>query len=444
MKTVEVNFEGLAGPTHQYAGLAYGNVASVMHAHQISNPKEAALQGLHKMRILMNLGVPQAILPPHERPYIQILRRLGYTGSDNAILESVYRSNFELFKAVYSASNMWVANAATVSPSRDSLDGKVHITPANLMIHFHRSLETQFTYKLFKKIFSSSVFNVHQPLPRHPLFADEGAANHNRFCLQYGDSGIQLFVYGQNRFLNQDLLPTRYPARQTLEASEGIARLHQLDPDKTLFAKQNPLAIDEGVFHNDVIAVANQNVFLYHELAFENTEQVIHQLQSEMPFPLYCIPVSDSELSLKESVASYVFNSQLVTLADQSMVLISPIESQEIASAHAVIKRILADNNPIKRVEFVDCRQSMQNGGGPACLRLRVVLTEAELKACHQGIFLTESLYQALEKWVNQHYRDTLSIEDLRDPKLLEETRTALDALTQLLKLGPIYEFQKS
>jgi len=84
----------------------------------------------------------------------------------------------------------------------------------------------------------------------------------------------------------------------------------------------------------------------------------------------------------------------------------------------------------------------MRNGGGPACLRLRVVLNDEELDAMHRGVLLNDALYERLTSWVEAHYRSELSQDDLGDPMLLEEVRKALDELTGILGLGSIYDFQ--
>ena len=77
------------------------------------------LEGLEKMKFLAGLGVKQAVLPPHERPRLPTLRRLGFTGGDGDILAAVQRVDPTLLAAVSSALAMWAANAATVSPSAD-------------------------------------------------------------------------------------------------------------------------------------------------------------------------------------------------------------------------------------------------------------------------------------------------------------------------------------
>jgi succinylarginine dihydrolase len=396
------------------------------------------------MLLLTRLGMTQAILPPHERPNIIFLRNLGFYGNDVEVLKQAHKKTPEILNACYSSSGMWVANAATVSPSFDCHDRKLQITPANLLSHFHRFLEVDFTAKVLNKIFHNQVyFNVHPPLPLQNVFSDEGAANHNRLCMNYDDPGIEVFVYGKSCFIHPEEKSRKFPARQTLEASESVARRHQLLENKVLFVKQNPEAIEEGVFHNDVISVINQNVFLYHEKAFVDKENLIKQLTEICPFPIYFLKIEENELSVREAVQSYLFNSQLITLPDNTMALISPVESRESQAAHRVLERLIKEENPIQSLHFVDCRESMKNGGGPACLRLRVVMNPEQISALPESVFLTETRYQQLKAWIEKHYRDVLTPQDLLDPKLVEESYAALDALTQLLNLGSIYSFQK-
>lgn len=452
-KYFELNFDGLVGPTHNYAGLAFGNTASIKSAYQVSHPKLAALQGLKKMHLLMQLGIAQAVLPPQPRPNLAFLRNVGFKGSDIQVLSQAKKHAPGLFYACYSSSSMWAANAATVSPSSDTNDGKLHITPANLISHFHRSLESEITYKVLNHVFKDKTkFTVHSPLPAHPNFGDEGAANHNRLCLKHGDKALEIFVYGRSIFDGRRIHnsssvkqvdPALFPARQTLEASEAIARRHQLSKEDFLFVKQNPHVIDKGVFHNDVISVINENVILAHELAFDNMDEFYKILQDKASFPIYFLKIKEKELSVKTAVETYLFNSQIVTLPDNSMALIAPIECKENTEAYNITQKILEWDNPIQKIHFVDCRESMLNGGGPACLRLRVVLTEHEKNAIDPGVFLNEEKYQALVAWVNRFYRDEIKSEDLLDPLLIEESQNALQELTTLLNLGSIYDFQK-
>ncbi|GAK33605.1 N-succinylarginine dihydrolase [Iodidimonas nitroreducens] len=439
----EFNFDGLVGPTHNYAGLSYGNEAAQSHALQISNPREGALQGLEKMRSLMKMGLGQAILPPHERPHIKTLRRLGFSGSDQQILERAIATAPELVRNLSSASAMWTANAATITPSSDSHDGRLHITPANLVAMFHRSIEHPVTARVLQSIFPEGArFGHHPALPSSPHMGDEGAANHNRFSSAYDQPGLHLFVYGAQAF-SRDGAPKRYPARQTREASEAIARQHGVK--SALFVQQNPVAIDAGAFHNDVVAVSNGPVFFYHEQAFADPAALEENLAKAAPaIDFSFIRVPAAEVSLKDAVKSYLFNSQLLSLPHEpGMTLILPMEVAETPSAKAYVDRLLAQNKVIGAAQYLDVRQSMRNGGGPACLRLRVVLTEAERDALGAGVILDEARIDALSAWVNRHYRDRLSADDLRDPHLLDESRTALDELTGLLGLGPVYDFQR-
>ncbi|MES0873721.1 N-succinylarginine dihydrolase [Sinimarinibacterium thermocellulolyticum] len=444
--TLEANFDGLVGPTHHYAGLSFGNVASERNARRIANPREAARQGLMKMQALAALGLPQAVLPPQERPHLPTLRRLGYSGTDAQILARVARSAPELLAAVSSASAMWTANAATVSPSADCADARVHITPANLCSNLHRAIETETTARVLKAVFPDpSRFVHHAPLPATPMLGDEGAANHTRLCSDYGDPGLELFVYGRGG--DDEPRPARYPARQTRMASAAIARLHELDAAATFFAQQHPEAIDAGVFHNDVIAVGNREVLLYHEQAFVDAQALRGWICTHLPGerrPVF-IEISETEVSLDAAIASYLFNSQLVCPADGGMRLIVARECEETPAVWSALQRILADDrNPINGIAVFDLRQSMQNGGGPACLRLRVVLTPAERAAVAPGVWITPERHAELLAWVDAHYRDRLTVDDLADPQLLEESRTALDRLTALLKLGSLYDFQRN
>lgn len=445
----EVNYDGLPGPTHNYSGLSFGNVASIHNKNRVSNPKQAALQCLHKMHYLTQFGLYQGIIPPHERPYLPILRNLGFHGTDGTVLHKAYKEQPDLFFACCSSSPMWTANAATVTPSPDSEDGKVHFTPANLSYEFHRSFEYETTSRILKKIFANPTFFTHHPR-LHPgrHFSDEGAANHTRFCRSYGEPGVSLFVYGKHAFKRSIQAPTRYPARQSFEASQAVARQHLLFPERVLFAQQNPQAIDAGVFHNDVISIGNCNLFLYHESSFVATPAMIEEIQTKVR--LHCgtdmlfIPVSEEQVSLKDAVESYLFNSQIINVKDGLMAMIIPQECEDNPSVRHFIEEITHDpGNPIQNAYTVNLKESMQNGGGPACLRLRVVLSTHEIAALTPGTLMNNKLYHTLTAWVNKHYRDELSPNELCDPQLLVESHNALDELTQILNLGPIYRFQR-
>lgn len=439
----EINFDGIAGPTHNYAGLSYGNLASMENKNRTSNPKKAALQCLEKMKFLMDLGLVQGIIPPHERPHLETLRNIGFNGSDQSILEQAYKQTPEIFFSCCSSSNMWAANAATITSSVDAFDGKVHITPANLPLEFHRSIEHTTTSLILKRIFSdANTFIHHQILPLGPYFSDEGAANHTRFCQNYEQNGTHLFVYGKHRFKTSTQEFQKYPARQSFEASQAIVRQHGINPGNVIFAQQNPQAINAGVFHNDVISVGNCNLFLFHEMAFIDTLSIINTIQQKFP-SLIPILIKNEEISLEEAVKSYIFNSQIVSINRNEMHMIAPFECNDNFNVKNVLNRIVEDSsNPIKKIHFIDLKESMQNGGGPACLRLRVVLGNEELKKINQQVLLNRELYIKIRSWIEKHYRDYLTSQDLIDPELLNESRTALDELTKILKLGSIYSFQ--
>lgn len=445
VKTVEANFDGLVGPTHNYAGLAHGNVASALNADQPSNPREAARQGLRKMKALHDLGLAQGVLPPHERPLLPALRALGFSGTDAQVLARARRDAPGLLAAAGSASAMWVANAATVSASADTADGRVHFTPANLCTHLHRSLEPPATARILRAVFADTAhFAHHDPLPATPMLGDEGAANHTRLCWNYGAPGLEIYVYG--RGADADPAPGRYPARQARAASEAVARAHGVAPARTCFVQQNPAAVDQGVFHNDVIAVGNREVLLYHEHAFLHAEALRDWINASLEGaePVF-IAVPASTLSVADAVRSYLFNSQLVCTPDGAMHLVCAQECRDDPGVWDCIQAIVADrDNPITQAHVFDLRQSMRNGGGPACLRLRVVLHEAERAAVNPGCWLDEALFGKLDHWVARHYRDRLVLDDLADPALLDESRRALDELTHLLRLGSVYDFQRS
>lgn len=442
-RAVEANADGLIGPTHSYAGLSPGNLASSLNEGQASNPRAAVLQGLDKMKRLADLGLPQFVLPPHERPDIAFLRALGFGGSDKQVLETAWKQTPSFAAAACSASPMWAANAATVTPSADSADGRVHFTPANLVTNLHRSLEHQQTKRALDVLFPDAErFAVHDALPSVAHLADEGAANHVRLCAGHGAPGVNLLVWGREAWEHWS---GPYPARQTREASEALARRH--GASGAVLARQSRAAIAGGTFHNDVVCVGALETLFHHQLAFEDTAATHAAIRAAAKgFEPIFVEVSASDLPLADAITSYLFNSMLVQIpGEDRLTLICPTETRDNARAHAAAESVAGSNGPIGRVEYVDVRQSMRNGGGPACLRLRVVLNEAELAATNPGMRLTDELHGALSVWGATWYRDTLSPADLADPALLDESRGALDELTSILGLGSgFYPFQRN
>lgn len=443
--STEINFDGLIGPSHNYGGLSHGNVASKHNAQKISQPRQAALQGLQKMNYLRGLGLQQGVLLPQQRPHLPTLRALGFAGSDRRVIEQASNQAPELLAQCYSASCMWTANACTVSPSADSADAKVHFTAANLSSMFHRSIEHAATTSLLRAIFADQQYFVHHDaLPSGSHFGDEGAANHNRFATQYHKPGVQLFVFGRYAFRSNKHATARFPTRQTFEASQAISRLHELDKNKVVFVQQNPKIIDAGAFHNDVVSVSNLDTFFMHEEAFVDKMSMQAELQEKFDGDLHFIEVPTEQVSLDAAVKSYLFNSQLIQLPDEAgMALILPEESRENEQVYAYLQDLEQQNTPIKHIKFVDVRQSMQNGGGPACLRLRVALNDEEVAAVNPRFLLNDELHNKLSSWVSKHYREEIRPDDLRDPSLADENFTALDELTQIFDLGAHYEFQR-
>jgi succinylarginine dihydrolase len=403
----EINFDGIIGPSHNYAGLSFGNVASMRHGGQVSQPRAAALQGIDKMRANLALGLAQGIFLPHARPNRGWLTELGTTIEE---CEPALAAN------AMSASAMWAANAATVSPGPDTADGKCHLTPANLRTMAHRSHEWTGTLAQLRLAFANeSAFSVHAPVP--PAFGDEGAANHMRLAPAHGEPGVELFVYGVSG--------GAFPARQHVEASKAIARLHRLDPERTFFVQQSEEAIAAGAFHNDVVAVANERVLFAHEQAFEDRDSVIAACERLVPgFEL--VEVAAADVPIGDAIASYLFNAQLVTRPDGQMTLVVPTEARETPSVWSWLERHVAGNGPIRRVEVVDVRQSMANGGGPACLRLRVVADPAMVDP---RFLVDDSKLDAIAEVVRIRWPVEIANAELQARALIRDVESARSAL---------------
>ncbi len=431
---LELNADCLAAPTHHFGGLAFGNVASLTSKATLSHPKKAALQGLEKMKLLFDLGLPQLIFPPHPKPCYQALKNLGFEGSKSTIITQAYKKAPELLLMCSSSSAMWMANAATITPSTDSCDQKVHITPANLASNFHRSLEVPLSQKLLRAIFfDEKKFIHHPPLAAASEFFDEGAANHTRLWQKKSSQGLHLFVFGKSQN-KKEKKAKKYPARQTKEAQSAISRLHLLDEAEVVFAQQNPHAIDQGVFHNDVVASGHENLYLFHEDAYANTQKVMEELQKKalklFGKELMLVPIKRDDMPLQDAVRSYFFNSQIVT-SNTKRILIAPIECKKIKTA----KNCLEGLNCIDKVLFVPLNESMKNGGGPACLRLRIPLTSVEFKSIHQGVVFSMPLYEKLKQIIEKYYPDTLHLDDFLDGSFLQSAETATYEIYQALKL---------
>lgn len=412
----EINFDGIIGPSHNYAGLSRGNIASATNAGDVSQPRAAALQGIDKMRHNLALGLPQGFFTPLDRPDAPWLATLGTTLED---------AEGHLRAQAWSASSMWAANAATVSPAPDSADGKCHLTVANLVTMPHRSHEAPGTLAQLRLAFADPAFVVHAPIPAP--FGDEGAANHMRLCSGHDGQGVEIFVYGVGG--------GRFPARQHLDASKAIARHHRLDPKRTLFIRQSDTAIQGGAFHNDVVAVANEHVLFTHESAFEDREAAHAEIRAAFP-AVEIVEVPANAVSLPDAIKSYLFNAQLVSLPDGGgMGLVLPTEAQAIPAVWQWLEAHVAGNGPIRRLLPVNVRQSMANGGGPACLRLRVVADPATVDP---RFIATEEKLDRIEALVRAHWPEEIAPDDLASPALWDTVVAARAALLAELKLDEL------
>jgi len=417
MSLQEINFDGIVGPSHNYAGLSFGNIASTINLGTVSHPRQAALQGVEKMRANLRLGLAQGFFVPHLRPNRPWLQALGIAGGE--IPET-------LQPAAFSASPMWAANAATVSPAPDTADGRCHLTVANLRTMVHRSHEWAGALHQLRLAFSDERhFAVHTPNPA--TYGDEGAANHMRLTRSHGEPGVEVFVYGVGG--------GRFPVRQHVEASRAIARFHRLDPARTLFVQQSEEAIAAGAFHNDVVAVANERVLFAHEQAFADKDEFYAELERLLP-EVEIVEVPAARVSLDDAISSYLFNAQLVSLPDSGgMALILPEEASAIPAVFNWLREMVAGNAPIRKLFFVDVRQSMSNGGGPACLRLRVVADPATID---QRFMADEAKLDAIARCIDTFWPERIAPEDLGDSELERHTVHARRMLLDAVGLGAL------
>jgi len=412
MSLQEINFDGIVGPSHNYAGLSLGNLAATAHAGTVSYPREAALQGLEKMRHSRALGLAQGFFVPLPRPNQAWLEELAVDETTDT----------GLIAGAWSASAMWTANAASVSPAPDTADGRCHLTAANLVTMPHRAHEWPDTLRQLRLAFADSAqFSVHGPVP--PSFGDEGAANHMRLCLSHDRPALEIFVYGRHG--------GPFPARQHEQASRTVARRHRLDPDSTLFIEQNPEAISAGAFHNDVVAVANERVLFTHERAFAEPALAYEAIDAKFP-EAEIVEVAENAVGLAEAIRTYLFNGQLVTLPDGEQTLIIPTEAWESTIVRRYLDGLIAGNGPIRRAIPVDVGQSMANGGGPACLRLRVV---ADPTAVDPRFMLDDSRADAIERTIRAHWPEQIDPGDIESERLAHAVAEARNALLTRLDL---------
>jgi succinylarginine dihydrolase len=415
MTVVEINFDGIVGPSHNYAGLSPGNLAASANAGQISHPRDAALEGIAKMRANLALGLTQGILLPHRRPNHAWLSRLATDAANAAPW---------LRAAALSASPMWAANAATVSPAADTVDGRCHLTVANLQTMPHRSHEWPQTLAQLRLAFADPAFAIHDPVPSP--FGDEGAANHMRLAEHHGAPGVEIFVHG--------VAGGGFPVRQHAEAGQAIARAHQLDPARTLHVAQSEAAIAAGAFHNDVVAVADGLTLFAHEQAFAEPRAFYERLRTLLP-RVEIVEVPAAAVPLAEAIRSYLFNAQLLSLPDGGQALILPAEARDVEPVWAWLQSMVAGNGPIRRLELVDVRQSMRNGGGPACLRLRVACDPAHVDP---RFLVDDAKLDRIAEVVERHWPERIAPADLPSPALWSRIEQARAVLLSELELSAL------
>jgi len=442
---IEVNLDRVVGPTHHFGGLGVGNLASLSHAGRQSNPRAAAIQGIEKMRLAASLGSYQLVLPPQRRPVITLLQRLGFRGDDAELLRTAREQSPALLSAAWSVSAMWTANAATLSAAGDCDDGRLHLTVANLTSSLHRSIEPRETWTELKRLLGGLGVAVHRPLPATSTLRDEGAANHMRLCGKDRRRGLNVFIYGDDtRGAN-----TVFPPRQSLAACQAIARRHRLFPRDTFFIRQSCDAIDAGAFHNDVVATSCDNVLIYHARAFADGEAALAPIAKRFSDlvggeRLHRYRIDESQLSLEEAVSTYLFNSQLIPPSMESRLvgddgagargtMLCPVQVARHQRAAQVVQALQDDAAWSYRIEYVDLAQSMDNGGGPACLRLRIPLSRRQWNAIDPRLKITDALADRLIEIVNRTYPQSLSLADLSDPSAIPMARHAGDEISRFI-----------
>ena len=433
----EINIDGMIGPTHHYGGLGVGNLASLSSQNKVSSPKKAAMEGLSKMEVLVGLGIEQYYLPPLERPNWRWLESVGFSGDRRDVLRRCFDQAPGLLSAAYSSAFMWTANAATLAPSSDTIDGKLHVVPANLCSNLHRGQEAADRRDQLRAMFSQlSNVHVHEPLPSVYALRDEGAANHMRLCSLDGQKAIHMFVYGASN----DAQPKKFIARQTEQAARMVAGCLKLRDEDCVFVQQAARAIDAGVFHNDVIAMSNGNTMFYHEHAFESSEDVIQEMRKRFSAKGYAptrfVCVFEGEVALDESVRTYLFNSQLLSSGSDNigdMELISPLQCRDSPAVAKLIQLWIDDaTNPIRRVRYLALDQSMGNGGGPACLRLRAMLSCEQISMLGLRFKATDARILRLRSEVSKHYSDSIVLSDLARLDFAEHSLAATKAIAAL------------
>lgn len=444
---LEFNIDGLIGPTHHFGGLGIGNIASESNQSRVSYPRRAALEGLSKMRLLYEMGIPQFFLPPPRRPHSDWFKKVGFdfnTPEDRVCCFEFFPA---VFSSAFSSSFMWMANAASVSVGVDCLDGMNRFIVANLAASLHREQECNERYEQLSDMFSHTrSTEVVRGLPAVTPLRDEGAANVMRLWNTQNDQGIYVFVYGEaerdtigaNDSASPSPRSSIHPSRQSRLASRLVSHSLRIRDSKSLFVQQHPKAIDAGVFHNDVIATSHENFLLVHSLAFQNQsfelERIRASFHQQCGTSLRVLEIEESELTLEEAVRTYLFNSQIVTRPNGDWLMLCPVECQHSESVQKVLRRIQKVESRIRDIEFVSLRESMANGGGPACLRLRAYLTEREITELPPRFRIDDQSLAFLERFISTEYPESVRLGDFLDSELQRHCEWVSDSICNYRK----------
>ena len=426
----EYNLDSMIGPTHHFGGLSKGNLASMAHQFQMSSPKKAALEGLEKMRLAHEIGQNQLWFPPQRRPIFDAM--INGAGSDIDKVRWAFDNNPELLSQLFSSSAMWMANNATVSGSADSSDGLVHVIPANLSTLAHRRVEVAQNLILLNYAFFTKQFKVHPPLSHR--FRDEGAANHMQFSTDGHSKSLHLFVYNRSKSGDEDkYLP--FPLRQSYEASRSLAKAMNIPETQTLICRQLATSVQKGVFHHDVVGMSHQDVLIIHELALEDQDHTLQLLQTMsqniLKKKLTIIQVSSEQLSLKEALDTYFFNSQFIKDQDGNVHLICAQQCNNHPKVSLLVDDLIAQK-VIEKVHYISLSESMMNGGGPACLRLRLPLTSKEFSNIPNCFKFSDEKYQEMVHFVHQFYPNQVRLADFIQINFLKKMNQLFDGLYSL------------
>jgi len=191
------------------------------------------------------------------------------------------------------------------------------------------------------------------------------------------------------------------------------------------------------VFHNDVISTAHEHLWFMHEVAFENVDASLGEIEAaylrQTGRNLRIIVVGSDELPLPVAVQTYLFNSQIITLpkADprepSRFHWIAPQQCEKTLETNQLLQRWQKDRElSLEKVHYVSLQESMANGGGPACLRLRISLNREQLAALPPRIFLDAEQYHRVHDWIVKWYPEQLALSDLADATLVEHFQQAV------------------